>query len=281
MEFERDTQLFESNALLFLSLDQLRTLDGEVAEVIAEAVRKDMALDEPEEVSDRGPAPRLPTEEALRSRYGLDDMKPYLESPDGEVVAVKAYPRFKPSDISRSRALMTWVDALIAEATASTQVETAVVGDYTGVSRSVNQLTRSLARSSGVALLLIVAVLSLYFRRLHAVLLVLVPLVAGLAWTTAFARAAVGQLNLISAFIFAILIGLGIDFAVHALSRVDVAVRAGHSRRDALLEALPRLGRSMGVAAITTIATFLSLLHFDFRGFSHFGGIVLHPIVYI
>ena len=83
----------------------------------------------------------------------------------------------------------------------------------------------------------------------------------------------VGELNLISAFIFAILIGLGVDFGVHALSRVDEAREASESLGHALVTGARLLGRAMRVAAMTTIATFLSLVFFDFRGFSHFGAI--------
>ena len=52
-------------------------------------------------------------------------------------------------------------------------------------------------------------------------LLIIVPLAMALAWTLGLTHLVIGELNRISAFIFAILIGLGIDFGVHALSRVD------------------------------------------------------------
>jgi uncharacterized protein len=280
VEFKRGTEALEANALLFLPLDALRELEGQVRDVIGDAVRQEMALDDLEEPHTDSPPPRrLPSDEALLAQHGLERLRPYQESADGQVIAVTAYPRFKPQDVTQSRALMKAVDALIAKATADEPVTSAVDGDYTGVSRSVNQLSASLKTSSALALLGVILVLWLAFRRLRAVVLVLVPLLAGLAWTACFARLAVGELNLISAFIFAILIGLGIDFAVHALSRVDEAQRAGHPLPAALKGALTRLGPAMRAAAGTTVATFASLLVFDFRGFSHFGGIAAAGIV--
>ena len=273
VEFERESALFKENALLFLPMDELKRLDAKVKEVIADAVRRDMALEDFEDEAQPTERPTLPTLSELGERYQLSELRPRIESPDGEVLAIKAFPNFKPSDVARARALTAAVDALVREATEGAPVETTVLGDYTGVSRSVNQLSEALGRSGAVSLLLIIALLSLYFRRARAVVLVLLPLVCGLAWTAAFAHLAVGELNLISAFIFAILLGLGIDFAIHALSRVDEEVRRGHAVEEALIIALSHLSRAMGVAALTTILTFLSLLIFDFRGFSHFGAI--------
>jgi predicted RND superfamily exporter protein len=280
VEFRRATAVLEANALLFLSLDDLHALEDQVRDVIADTVRREMALDDLEEPGATSPTHRrFPSDEALLAQHGLEQLRPYQESPDGQVIAVTVYPRFKPQDVTQSRAIMATVDAIIATATAGEPVTSAVDGDYAGVSRSVNQLATSLKTSSALALLGVILVLWLAFRRLRAVALVLLPLLAGLAWTASFARLAVGELNLISAFIFAILIGLGIDFAVHALSRVDDAQRAGHTLASALTEALTRLGPAMRAAAGTTVATFASLLVFDFRGFSHFGGIAAAGVV--
>ncbi len=46
-----------------------------------------------------------------------------------------------------------------------------------------------------------------------------VPFVAGSAATLAFARFSLGYLNVITAFIFSVLFGMGNDFNVHILSR--------------------------------------------------------------
>ncbi|MGB0590693.1 MAG: MMPL family transporter [Myxococcota bacterium] len=280
VDFERETDALEANALLFLSVDALRDLEGEVRDVIAHAVASEMALEDlDDEERSRPPPPRFPSDNALFAEHGLEHLRPYRESPDGAVIAVTAYPRFKPQDIPRSRALMATVDAVIAEATAGEPVTSAVDGDYTGVSRSVNQLTEALKTATVLALLGVILVLWLAFRRLRAVVLVLAPLLAALAWTVAFARLAFNELNLISAFIFAILIGLGIDFAVHALARIDDAQRSGRRLPAAVKDALTQLSPPMRAAAGTTVATFASLLIFDFRGFSDFGGIAAVGVV--
>ncbi|MGM0575907.1 MAG: efflux RND transporter permease subunit [Myxococcota bacterium] len=287
VEFRRDVSFFEDNALLFLPMEDLRELHDEVDEAIKDAVSGEMRLDtgfeldeEPEpapgdEAAD-GEESRLPTEAELRGRYEAQDLSEYFESPDGEVIAVKAYPRFKPADVKHTKALMERVRGLLSrveEEYAGRGLSTAVEGDYTQLTAAVDQISGDLTRASALAIALITIILVLWFRRFRAVVLVLLPLAVGIAWTLLFARLAIGYLNLITAFIFAILLGLGIDFAVHAGSRADEEHATGLPLDQALPRALAGLGRAMVAAALTTTSTFLALTVFDFRGFSQFGAI--------
>ncbi len=293
VEFERDIDFFEHNALLYLPLEDLEALDEKVAESIRSVIRKDMALDDdfdldddddddddgdPDDEDDEASS-KLPTEDELRARYGSQDLRRYYESADGTVLAVKAYPNFKPADTAKAADLMARVHAAVdgaveaAAADGAQHLETTIIGDYTQFSAAVDQIRRDVTWSGSVAFALIALILTLYFRRLRGVILVLVPLAIGIAWTVGFARASVGQLNMITALIFTILVGLGIDFAVHAASRADEAFDEGRELAAALPFALGRLGRAMLAAAITTMATFLALTVFEFRGFSQFGWI--------
>ena len=282
VEYRRDVAFFERNALLFLPLEDVQELHDEVSGAVQDAVRREMAVDDfdldvaPSEGQGDGASKtsRIPNEAEIRERYQAEDLSEYFESPDGQVLAIKAYPTFKPADTKRTTELMKAVEHDIEVVRAfhrADGITVTVEGDYTQVTAAVDQIKVDLGRASGAALLIIALVLTLHFRRLRAVLLVLVPLLAGLAVTAAFARISIGYLNLITAFIFAILLGLGIDFAVHAASRIDEEYAAGIPLEQALPRALRRLGRAMVAAAVTTMATFAALTVFDFRGFSQFG----------
>jgi predicted RND superfamily exporter protein len=282
VEFRRNIDFFEKNALLFLSLEDVQEIHDDVRGVIKEAVARDMALDdfgldeEDEAPKKDGAAPKsaIPNESEIRARYNAEDLSEYFESPDGQVLAVKAYPTFKPADTERTRALMEAVQSDIAavqRAHPRAKLTVTVEGDYSQITAAVDQIRSDLSWATGAALVLIFLLLSATFRRVRVVLLVMFPLVIGLAFTLGFARGVIGYLNLITAFIFAILVGLGIDFAVHAASRVDEEVSAGHSLETALQRALGGLGPAMLAAALTTMATFAALTVFEFRGFSQFG----------
>lgn len=279
VEFRRDISFFEKNALLFLSVEDVQDLHDKVHERIKEAIADDLNdgfdLEDEDEASD---APKgeedeeFPTVEELKKKHRVQDIREYFESPDGQVVAVKVYPSFKPADTTKTKALNDSVDGILAKLVPKDSgITVTTEGDYSQVTQAVKQISNDLTLATGVALGGIALILIVYFRRLRAVILVLVPLVIALAMTAFFGRLTIGYLNLITAMIFAILVGLGIDFVVHAASRADEEFRSGKPLDRALPDALKGLGRAMLAAALTTMSTFAALSVFEFRGFSQFG----------
>lgn len=285
VEFRRDVELFRKNALLFLSKDDLNKLDEEVTRAIADATRDEM---EAEFEFDFGDTPKgaakaaeppperrhLPSEDELRERFDADDLREYVETPDGQVIAVKVYPSFPPSDTAQTATL----NGLLAQDVAATlarhpgrDLTVTTEGDYAHMTAVVQQIGREAARAFLVALAGVALMLLVYFRRLRAVLVTMVALIFATIWTYAVARFAIGYLNFVTAAIFSIVLGLGIDFVVHATARTDEARARGLPLREALPEALSRLFGAMLWAAICATATFFSLAVFKFRGFSQFG----------
>jgi predicted RND superfamily exporter protein len=114
-------------------------------------------------------------------------------------------------------------------------------------------------------------VISLYFRRKRATALVMVPLVMAVIWTLAIAFMIFDELTTVSAFIFAILLGLGIDYSIHLLSGYDHARLEGKNPLDALALCYQGVGSATVIGALTTFATFVVLSFAQFRGLSQFG----------
>src|SRR5690606_10142630 len=96
--------------------------------------------------------------------------------------------------------------------------------------------------SGGTTIGGILLLLFLFFRRLRVAVVVLVPLVMSISWPLAIAFLAIGYLNLVTAFIFAILLGLGIDFGIHILARYDEERSRGRDPVDAMTEAIVEVG---------------------------------------
>jgi predicted RND superfamily exporter protein len=90
-------------------------------------------------------------------------------------------------------------------------------------------------------------------------------------WMMAFAEASVGYLNLVTSIIFAILFGMGVDYIIHGMSRIDEEYHGDVSLETALSDGLFGLARPVFNAMLTTAVTFFALVFFDFRGFSQLG----------
>ncbi len=144
-------------------------------------------------------------------------------------------------------------------------------GGYVYNQEQILQTRADLRLSVIITFVLLVLVILLYFRRLRALWLVLLPLVLGVLCSLGLTFLTIGYLNIITAFIFAILLGLGVDFGVHIMNRYVEERATGKSIEDALMLALGSTGFATSIGALTTTITFLTLTLTSFRGFSQFG----------
>jgi predicted RND superfamily exporter protein len=93
-----------------------------------------------------------------------------------------------------------------------------------------------------------------------APLLATINLVVGIMWTIGFVALTIGRLNLFTFMFAVILIGLGIDFAIHMNAAFSTARGEGKSLGDCLKEMYRRAGPGVVTGALTTAAAFLALV---------------------
>jgi hypothetical protein len=127
---------------------------------------------------------------------------------------------------------------------------------------------------AGLSAFVLVAVLLVAgLRSLRLVLASLATLIAGLIWTTAFAAAAIGYVNLISIAFAVLFIGLSIDFAIHLCVCFRDGRAAGLPAREALVEAARSVGGALVLCAVTTAVGFYAFLPTTFAGVAELGTI--------
>lgn len=121
------------------------------------------------------------------------------------------------------------------------------------------------------SLALVLGAIALGFRSWRATLLVMAPLIAANVITLSLASLVFGSLNTYTSFGTAILLGLGIDFAIHLAGRTRELRANGLGLEDAIVRAWDRVGPACTTAAITSAAAFVALSAASFRGFSQLG----------
>ncbi len=129
----------------------------------------------------------------------------------------------------------------------------------------------SLEPTSLIAFVGILLVLFYFLRRISFILIIEVGLLVGLLWTFAFAFLAVGQLNVITTMLAAILQGLGIDYGIHLLYRLREEYILTRDLKKSIHEAVIHSGSACLATAFTTSAAFFTLMLSRFGGFSEFG----------
>ncbi|MEZ4449510.1 MAG: MMPL family transporter [Nannocystaceae bacterium] len=276
--FHLDRDFFERSALLYADLEDLLDLRCRVIEKIRAEVRRELALFPEDEGGGAGGGREPPqglSETELRERYELDTRLPeYYETDEGQVVVIKARPTEPDTDIAFARRLFRDVDGLaqgLSPRSYHPAMEVSIEGSYAEHSRRVGEIQGDIVQGSAVVVGLLMLALGVYFRGARAIFLILVPLVIAVLTALAFARAVFGELNLVSAFIFVVLLGLGIDFGIHVLARYQAERRRGLSLGDALSVTLSTTAVSTAAGALSTALTCFLLVVADFRGFSQFG----------
>jgi len=82
------------------------------------------------------------------------------------------------------------------------------------------------------------------------------------------------QLSMVSVGFCAILVGLGVDFAILTFGRYQQARTDGESHRDAIGTSVAKLGRAIFFGALTTAVGFLALILSGSMGFSQLGVLI-------
>lgn len=99
----------------------------------------------------------------------------------------------------------------------------------------------------------------------------LAPLLVGIFWTMGFMALAFGQLNYFTVMMGLVLMGLGIDFTIHLVSRYGYERGHGADLESALERMLGGTGTGVLTGGLTTAAAFFALLIADTRGVYEFG----------
>jgi predicted RND superfamily exporter protein len=274
VDARRPNEFFENRALYFVEKKDLETVRDRLdARLKHEVERAQLDLDDekppPVEIGDI----KKKYETRLREVTGTGAAKStYYEN--GNELAVFAHPTDLASNLEFSRRVVHDVERTI-ERVSPKKFDPGLSVELTGRYKKrvdlERVLVRDLAFTGSLAFALVLAYVALHFRRLSAVLLVMAPLLFGLELVYGLAGFGFGTLNVLTAFIGAILLGIGIDNGIHMLGRYDEARRDGADPERAVSIALADAGRVSVAAAVTTASAFGCLALSDFRAFREFG----------
>ena len=193
---------------------------------------------------------------------------------DGKLELLVVQTAFAPSEYGRTRALLGRIQRAMDEVGREVPGTTlGLTGNAAATLLEHDSVLEGMALSILVTIGLCAAGLWLYYRSGRLVLAMLWALAVGVAGTFALAYALIGHLDMMSAFLAAIVIGNGINPALILVARYLEEVRAGRAPAEAVAPAIAGSLPGTLAAAATAGTAYLSLLVTDFLGFRHFGAI--------
>jgi len=212
---------------------------------------------------------RSPQDEALLALTGDE---PYLRSDDGQLYFIFVRPEDAESRADTIAPLVEGVRAVLAR---SDLEELGVRAGLTGLPAYAiddrDVIRNDISRLSLWSFVLILALFGTAFGTVRRPLLAMAALVAAVTVVLGLAAIYPGHLTLLSAFFASILFGLGVDYGIHVVDRIEEHVAEGSSERAAVVDAVTALGPSLATSALTTASVFFAMQFAGFRGFAELG----------
>lgn len=202
----------------------------------------------------------------------------YLTSDDGKLMIIDITPRAQQGVINAQGAAVTAARQVLKDTQREFPgIEAGLTGmpvveaDETAVSMADSTLT-SIISLIAIAVLLVVS-----FHSWKMPLLMVLSLGIGIAWSYGYLTLAVGHLQVLSVVFTVILLGMGIDYGIHVVSRFEL-VRHDYPEgltgfREAMIDALQSTGPGLITGALTTAIAFGTTLFTDFKGMAEMGHI--------
>lgn len=279
VEHRFDVGFFQERALLLLPIEQLRALRQDVEARLRYEKQRALA----EDLLDAQDAP--PDFDALVKKYSPEaPMRERLGSADGSELYLMVKPDGTAGDLVFAQRL---VDDVKHAADELAQGAPGVKLDYAGAFQArleEDAVMRSdLTRAGILSAVIALGIILLATRRLWALAVVGLPVVFGVSFTFAFALGAIGHLNIVTGFLVAILIGLGLEYGIH-LSMRYWEERREHPVDVALAETVRGTFAGALTSALTNAAAFVVLMFAQFEAFKQFGllagvGVMLSVLV--
>ncbi|MFB6351132.1 MAG: RND family transporter [Bradymonadaceae bacterium] len=284
--YHNDKEFFEKRKLLFLKQHDLAKLRKRIADKIEEKKKKANPLFASLDTEEDEESDQFVKTDDLRQKYdhlGGEARTDYFVAEDRHSLTMIVRFTESSTDMAATNKLIRKVKETGQQLDPSayhSELTLEYGGGLINRQEDYGSIVSDIKSSAVFTLLGLLLVIALYFRRVRATALVMIPLVMGVAWTLAMAFAVFGELTTVSVFIFAILLGLGIDYSIHLLTGYDHLRLEGRDPEEALIRTYQGVGSATVIGAMTTLATFVVISFADFRGLSQFGQVATTGVAF-
>lgn len=146
-----------------------------------------------------------------------------------------------------------------------------ITGPYRTRFQEYQTIKKDLRTTGILAAVLLVLINLVAFRNLRSMVYTFLPLAIGTIWIWAFTQVSIGYLNIITAFLAAILFGMGGDFTFHILVSYEEDLAVTGDPKKAMEMTFTDLWKPLWSSMWTTAVVFYAMVFSDFNGFRHFG----------
>ena len=191
----------------------------------------------------------------------------YLMNESGTIGFLKARPVQREGDFNGATRSIDRLRQLISDIRSQhPEVSVGLTGIPVLENDEMRRSQSDMIRASILSFVIVGMLLLVGFRGWKHPLLAMIMLAVGMSWTFGFTTLSIGHLNILSVSFAAILIGLGIDFAIHYLARYLELRHHGEDLGPALSDSSAGVGVGIVTAAVTTSLAFYCASFTEFLG---------------
>jgi len=196
---------------------------------------------------------------------------PYLLSPDRSLMLIMAEPTFNVLDMGKVLPAVNGLEEYVKAEARAAGIKAGLAG---GMTLSRDEMVAATEDSFLLTILALISVLLLFiitFRMLASPFLALLNLLIGICWSMGVTYFIVGTLNMFTAMVSVILVGLGIDFSIHIISVFSEMREKGKTANEAIKITYAKVGAGILAGGFTTAIAFLTLTTGRSTGIMEFG----------
>lgn len=284
VNWRQPKQYFDDRRLLYMDLDDLETVRARIKKKID--VEKQKA--NPLFIDLLDTSYKLDFSDIEKKYEGENVFRDYYVSKDNRELVLLVKPNGLAGNLAFSRKLVGDVQALV-DKTDPAKYHPSIKVSFTGrYKKQIDlnaQLQRDLTYTGAGSTLLVLTLLVFYFKQKRPLLLIVLPMASGLLITFGITYLVIGYVNIISAFLVSILMGISADYGIVLYSRYTEEMLKGQAPREAVIATIANTWSPIVLSGMTTGLVFFSLLLAQFKGFSQFGfiagiGVFLNMFVF-
>ena len=154
-----------------------------------------------------------------------------------------------------------------------------LTGNYVYNSSTIAVIYDDMFLTTVISAVGVLVIFLLAFGSIYYSIIAVIPLLLSVLLTMAWAKLAMGGFNMVTTFLPALVLGMGIDYGIHMISRYAEERGKGKSLNHALRTAVIQKGKASFIAAVTTALVFVGLLTAKSRALFEMGAISAAGII--
>jgi uncharacterized protein len=231
---------------------------------------------------DGSPAFKSPWSSFFKDASWDPDLEGYFWEANKRYLLAFVVPRETEAGFIETRESLARLRKLLKETQALfPDIQAGVTGQEALKIDEVETVSDDMTKATWLSLLGVFLLMVTFFRSFRRPLIEIVTLMVGLCWTFGWTTLFIGHLNILSVVFAPILCGLGVDYGIHWLSRLEEEERCrDRDFRSVLARVNERSGYGIFVAGWSAALSFLPLILTGFRGLVEMGLVTGMGIVF-